>query len=107
MILWGWHTNVLKQVEPKDMKCPICSHQGNIVIFLMCRIYHFFFIPFFPDNRYIHAICKQCGEEIHEVDVEKEDRKPFRTKSYREHVPIKAWMGTFILLLIIIYLSLK
>ncbi len=107
MILWGWNTNILKQVEHKEIKCPICLHKGSITIFLMCRVYHFFFIPFFPDSKYIYSICKHCKEEINEVDVEKEDRKLFNTKSYPEHISIQSWTGTFLLLVIIIYFSLR
>ena len=108
MILWGWNTIVLKQVEPHDLPCPICLRKGYIVILLMCKVFHLFFIPICPDTKYIYAVCKHCGEEISEIDVEKEHRKLFRAKSYHKHIPLKAWTGLFLILLIsIIYFFLK
>lgn len=107
MVLLGWNTVVLRQVKHKDMLCPVCSHKGHITLFLMCRVYHFFFIPFFPDNRYIYAICDHCKEEINEVDADKQDRILFKTKSYKERSPFTAWSGLFLLLLVIIYFSFR
>lgn len=103
MVVLGWNTIVLKQIEHKEMLCPICSHKGSVTFFLMCRVYHFFFIPVFPDNRYVYVVCRYCKEEINEVDVEKQYRILFKTKLYKEYVSLRAWSGSLIFLLIIIY----
>lgn len=107
MVIFGWNTIVLKQIESQEMICPICLHKGSVTLFLMCRVYRFFFIPIFPDSRYVYAICRHCKEEINEVDIEKQDRLLFKTKTYKEHVPITSWTGLIFLLLFIIYFFLK
>lgn len=106
MILFGWNTLILRQAEHKELLCPICSHKGGLTFFLMCRIYHFFFIPFFPDKRYVYAVCRHCREEISEMDVEKQDRLLFKIRSYKEHAPLFAWSGSLLLLIFILYCSL-
>jgi len=106
MIVFGWKTVLLKQFKVKNLDCPICNTKESLVFSLLCRVYHFFFIPFFPDFRYIYGVCEHCGESVEKIDLEKPEREIFNVKQYPEKAPIYSWIGSLISSLIIIYLIL-
>lgn len=107
MIVFGWRILILKYFKIENVKCPICNNYDTIVFSVLCKIYHFFFIPFFPDKRYVHAVCEHCGENLDDIDFEKEERKIFDIKQYKEKAPIYSWIGLVLTILAITYLSIK
>lgn len=107
MIVFGWKTVLLRQFRVKGIDCPICKTKESVVFSLLCRVYHFFFIPFFPDIRYIYGVCEHCGERIEKIDLETTERDIFNIKQYPEKAPRYSWIGCHISILIIFYLILK
>lgn len=107
MFVFGWRTLTLKQFNISRIDCPICKTKGSITFSLLCRIYHFFFIPLFPDTRYIHAACEHCGESIGKVDMEKGDREIFNVKKHPERAPKYAWLGTILFAFTVLYFVVR
>jgi len=107
MIVTGWRILVLREFKVKAIECPICKTQESLTFSLLCKYYHFFFIPFLPDFRYVYARCHHCGESIEAIDLEKADRHIFSVKQYPERAPMYTRLGAILSAIIILYLLMK
>ena|SRR6478735_9721340 len=43
------------------IKCPSCEKHSWADIMVVSKYFHFFWIPFFPTEKELNIICKECG----------------------------------------------
>jgi hypothetical protein len=43
------------------IKCPSCEKHSWADVMIVSKYFHFFWIPFFPTEKELNIICKECG----------------------------------------------
>jgi len=43
------------------IKCPSCEKHSWADVMVVSKYFHFFWIPFFPTEKELNIICKECG----------------------------------------------
>ncbi|MEP7239017.1 MAG: zinc-ribbon domain-containing protein [Ferruginibacter sp.] len=91
MIIYGWKSKQLAK-ETVFEKCPNCSSQSSIELYVFQKYAHVFWIPFFPIGKTAVSQCDHCNQVL------KLKEMPLSLKTAYENIRSKyktpIWMFT-------------
>ena len=107
IVLVGTREYNIKNGKIDDLKCPNCQIQTSMNFSIYAKYTHITLIPLFPVEKNIYTKCDNCDHNFELKDFSEETRNRFinekRSKDVRN--PIWMYIGSFIFLCFIIYIS--